>query len=94
MPAISDDDTGRISDTELNASEQSAKRNMNPRMTSSKESSIRNQNRSNMMPLRRSGKKKKQKKNTTQQDDSAVLQAINKRLHEKSTILSRKVEKR
>ena len=62
MPAISDDDTGRISDAESNASEQSAKRKMSPSMTISKESSIRNQSRSNMMPLRPSGKKKKQKK--------------------------------
>ena len=62
MPAISDDDTGRMSDVESNASELSVKRKMRPSMTSPKESSRRNQSRSNMVPGRRSGKEKEQKK--------------------------------
>ena len=70
MPAISDDDTGRMSDAESNASELSVKRKMSPSMANPKESSSRNQSRSNLVPGRRSGKEKKQKKNTTQQDDS------------------------
>ena len=79
MPAISDDDTGRMSDAESNASELSVKRKMSPSMTSPKESSSRNQSESNLVPGRRSCKEKKQKKDTTQQDDSAeVLKTINK----------------
>ena len=70
MPAISDDDTGRMSDAESNASELSVKRKMSPSMANPKESSSRNQSRSNLVPGRRSGKEKKQKKDTTQQDDS------------------------
>ena len=49
MPAISDDDTGRMSDAESNASELSAKRNVSPSMTNPKESSSRNQSGSNMV---------------------------------------------
>ena len=83
-----------MSDAESNASELSVKRKMIPSMTSPKESSSRNQSGSNMVPGRRSGKEKKQKKDTTQQNDSAeVLKTINKRLQEKSTILSEKVKK-
>ena len=89
MPAISDDDTGRVSDTESNASERSVKRKMSPSMTSPKESSSRNP-----VPGRRSGNEKKPRKDITQQDDSAeVLKTINKRLQEKSTIFSEKVKK-
>ena len=51
MPAISDDDTGRMSDAESNASELSVKRKMGPSMTSPKESSNRNQSGSNMVPV-------------------------------------------
>ena len=95
VPAISDDDTGRMSDAEANASELSVKRKMSPSMTSPKESSSRNKSGSNMVPGRCSGKEKKQNKDTTQQDDSAeVVKTINKRLQEKSTILSEKVKKR
>ena len=53
MPAISDDDTGRMSDADAyasNASEWSVKRKMGPSMTSSKESSSRNQSGSNIDP--------------------------------------------
>ena len=47
-----------------------------------------------MVPGRCSSKGKKQKKDTTQQDDSAeVLNTINKRLQEKSTIFSENVKK-
>ena len=91
MPAISDDDTGRMSDAESNASEWSVKRKMIPSMTRPEEAQAeRNQSGSNMVPGRHSGKEKKYKKNdTTQQDDSAeVLKTINKRLQEKSTIFS------
>ena len=94
MPAISDDDTGRMSDAESNAAELSVKRKMSPSMTSPKESSSRNQSRSNMVPGRHSGKEKSQKKDTTQQDDSVeVLRTINKRFQEKSTIFSEKLKK-
>ena len=62
MAAISDDDTGRMSDTESNVSELSVKRMMSPSMTSPKESSSGNQSRSNMVPARHSGKEKNQKK--------------------------------
>ena len=87
MPAISDDDAGRMSDAESNASELSVKRKMSPSMTSPKESASRNQIGSNMVPGCCSGKEKKQKKDTTQQDDSAeALKTINKRLQEKSAI--------
>ena len=65
MPAISDDDTGRMSDAESNASELSVKRKMSPSMTSPKESSSRNQSGSNMVPGHCSGKEKKQKKKNT-----------------------------
>ena len=94
MPAISDDGTGRISDAESNASELSIKKKMSPSMTSSKESSSRNQSGSNMVPGHCSGKEKKQKKDTIQQDDSAeVLKTIDKHLQEKSTIFSEKGKK-
>ena len=62
MPAISDDDTGRMSDAESNASEQSAKRKMSLSMTSPKEISSRNQSVSNIVPDRRSGEEKQQRK--------------------------------
>ena len=62
MPAISDDDTGRMSDAESNASEQSIRRKISPSMTSAKESSSRNQSESIMVSGCRSGKEKKQKK--------------------------------
>ena len=64
MPGISDDNTGRMSDTESNASELSVKRKMSPSMTSPKESSSRNQSGSNMVPGRCSGKEKKHKRDT------------------------------
>ena len=83
-----------MSDAESNASEQSIKRKVSPSMTSSKESSSRNQSRSNIVPVRCSGKEKKQNKDATQQDDTAeVLKTINKHLQEKSTIFSGKVQK-
>ena len=41
----------------------------------------------------RQREKAKKKKDTTQQDDSAVLKTINKRLQEKSTVFSEKVQK-
>ena len=62
MPAISDDDTGRMSDAESNASEQSVRRKISPSMTSAKESSSRNQSESIMVSGCRPGKEKKQKK--------------------------------
>ena len=62
MPAISDDDTGRMSDAESNTSEQSIRRKISPSMTSAKESSSRNQSESIMVSGCRSGKEKKQKK--------------------------------
>ena len=62
MPAISDDNTGRMSDAESNASERFAKRKMIPSLTGPKESSSRNQIGSHIVPGRRSGKEKKQKK--------------------------------
>ena len=62
MPAISDDDTGRMSDAESNASEQSAKRKISLSMTSPKEISSRNQSVSNIVPGRRSGEEKQQRK--------------------------------
>ena len=79
MPAISDDDTGRMSDAESNASELSAKRNVSPSMTNPKESSSRNQSGSNMVaPWSSLEQGEKAKKDTTQQDDSAgVLKTIN-----------------
>ena len=95
MLAISDDNTGRMSDADSNASELSVKRKMSPSMASPKEISSRNQSGSNMVPGRRSGKGKKQKQDTTQQDDSAeAFKTINKRLQEKSRIFSEKVKKR
>ena len=94
IPAISDDDTGRMSDAESNTSERSVKRKISPSITSPKENSSRNQSRSNMAPGCRSSKEKKQKKDTTQQSESAeVFKTINKRLQEKSTIFSVKVKK-
>ena len=75
MPAISDDDTGRMSDAESNASELSVKKKMSPSMTSPKESSSRNPSGSNIVLRQR---EKQKKKDTTQQDDSAeVLKLIN-----------------
>ena len=63
MPAISDDDTGRMSDAESNASEWSVKRKMIPSMTRPEEAQAeRNQSGSNMVPGRHSGKEKKYKK--------------------------------
>ena len=62
MPATSDDDTGRMSDTVSIASERSFKRKVSPTMTSPKGSSSRNQSRSNMDLGCCSGKEKKQKK--------------------------------
>ena len=56
MPAISDDDTGRMSDAESNASEQSIRRKISPSMTSAKESSSRNQSESIVVSGCRSGK--------------------------------------
>ena len=50
MPAIADDDTGRMSDIESNVSERSVRRKMITTMTSPRESSRWNQNRSNMVP--------------------------------------------
>ena len=92
MPGISDDDTGRMSDTESNASELSVKRKMSPSMTSPKESSSRNRVQYGARLSLRQGEKAK--KNPTQLDDSAeVLKTINKRLREKSTIFSEKVKK-
>lgn len=61
MPAISDDDTGRMSGAESNTSEQFVKRKMSPSMANPKESSGRNQSRFNTVPDRRSGKDKNQK---------------------------------
>ena len=91
MPAISDDDTGRMSDAESNASELSVKKKMSPSMTSPKESSSRNPSGSNIVLRQR---EKAKKKDTTQQDDSAeVLKTNNKRFQEKSTIFSEKVKK-
>ena len=49
MPAISNDDTGRMSDAESNSSERSVKRKMIPSITSPKEISSRNQSESNMV---------------------------------------------
>ena len=90
MPAISDDDTGRMSDVESNASEFSVKRKTSPSMTSPKESSSKNQIGSNMVPGCCSGTEKKQKKDTTQHDDSAeVFKTINK-LFKKSQQFSQK----
>ena len=59
MPAISDDDTGRMLDTESNASELSVKKKMSPSMTSPKESSSRNPSRSNIVLRQREKAKKK-----------------------------------
>ena len=71
-----------------------SKERLSPSITSPKESSSRNQSRSNMAPGCRSSKEKKQKKDTTQQNESAeVFKTINKRLQEKSTIFSVKVKK-
>ena len=59
MPAISDDDTGRMSDAESNASELSVKKKMSPSMTSPKESSSRNPSGSNIVLRQREKAKKK-----------------------------------
>ena len=62
MQTISDDDPGRMSDVDSNASEQFVKRKMIPSMSSPKESSSRNQTGSNMMASCCSGKEKKHNK--------------------------------
>ena len=69
MPAISNDDKGRMLDAEPNASEWSIKRKMVPSMTSPKGNSDSNESGFNIVPGRCSGKEKKQKKDATQYDD-------------------------
>ena len=82
VPAISDDDTDRMSDAESNASELSVKRKTSPSMTSPKESSSRNPKWCQVVIQARRKSKKKIPPNR-----------INKCLQEKSTIFSEKVKK-
>ena len=65
MPAISDDDTGRMSDAESNASELSVKRKMSPSMTSPKESSSKNRVQYCARSSLRQGEKAKKRSNPT-----------------------------
>ena len=62
MSTISNDNLGRMSDVDSNASEQFFKRKMVPSMSSPKESSSRNQSGCNMMPGCCSGKENQQNK--------------------------------